>query len=344
MAKRTVTPCAGALLAACVLAGVLTVQATLTRAQPIAPLPEVHGWSMAAALMVPRSEHSIALLDGRIYAIGGYPYGRIPSNVVQVYTVASNSWALGPPLPVPLHHTVAAAAGGRLYVIGGEFEGAGTGRPEQYVDTVYELDAQAGSWRRRAAMPTGRSGAGGAVIDGKIYVAGGRPPRGADFAVYDPAADRWTVLPNLPTQRNHLAVDAIDGKVYVAGGRFGAGFNSETTAVLEIFDPGTNRWTTGVPMPAPRGGVAGVAANGCLFVIGGEGNPADPRGLFDQNEAYNPRTNAWIKLPPMPTPTHGLTGAAFVNGRIHLPGGAITQGGHSGSVIHWVYRPTITCR
>lgn len=66
--------------------------------------------------------------------------------------------------------------------------------------------------------------------------------------------------------------------------------------------------------------------------------------MFDQNEAYNPRTNAWIKLPPMPTPTHGLTGAAFINGRIHLPGGAITQGGHSGSVIHWVYRPTITCR
>jgi hypothetical protein len=27
------------------------------------------------------------------------------------------------------------------------------------------------------------------VHDGLIYVAGGRPPRGHDFAVYDPAAD-----------------------------------------------------------------------------------------------------------------------------------------------------------
>jgi hypothetical protein len=141
-----------------------------------------------------------------------------------------------------------------------------------------------------------------------------------------------------------LRTGAIDGKVYVAGGRFGGGFNSEKTAVLEIFDPATGRWTAGAPMPAPRGGVAGVVAGGCLFVIGGEGNAADPRGLYDQNEAYNPRTNMWSRFAPMPTPTHGLTGGAFINGRIHLPGGAVTQGGGSGSVIHWVYRPTTVCR
>ena len=41
-------------------------------------------------------------------------------------------------------------------------------------------------------MPTARSGGGSAVIDGKIYVAGGRPPRGSDLAVYDPSADAWT--------------------------------------------------------------------------------------------------------------------------------------------------------
>ena len=36
------------------------------------------------------------------------------------------------------------------------------------------------------------------VIDRKIYVAGGRPPRGADFAMYDPEQDRWTTLPDCP--------------------------------------------------------------------------------------------------------------------------------------------------
>jgi N-acetylneuraminic acid mutarotase len=186
-------------------------------------------------------------------------------------------------------------------------------------------------------------GGGGAVIDGKIYVAGGWPPRGHDFAVYDPAADQWTVLPELPTARNHLAVDAIGGKIYVAGGRFGAGVGSEMTAVLEIFDPATREWTSGASLPEPRAGVTAVTADGCLFVIGGEGNDADPRGIFEQVEAYHPLTDTWHRLTPMPKPTHGLTGAAFLNGVIHVPGGGVSRGGNTGSVLHQVYRPEMTC-
>ena len=261
-----------------------------------------------------------------------------------MYDTAANRWEYAPPVPIPMHHTMAAAVDGKLYVVGGEFEGAGTGRPEVFLDTVYVFDRQVGAWASRGPMPTGRSAGGAAVIDGKIYVAGGRPPRGSDFAVYDPAADGWTVLPDLPTQRNHLGVVALDGKVYVAGGRFGGGFNSERTAALEIYDPATNTWTAGASLPSPRGGVAAVEAAGCLYVIGGEGNYADPRGLSDDTDAYDPRTDTWHSLAPMPTPTHGLVGAAFVNGRIHIPGGAVTQGGGTGSVIHQVYRPQMACR
>jgi N-acetylneuraminic acid mutarotase len=339
-------PLGAALIVGLVMALVLGApeRSTLAQTPENAGLPEVNGWRLAATLLVPRSEQAVTELDGMIYVVGGYPPGRIPSDVVQVYNVATDRWAFGPPVPMPLHHAMAAAVSGRLYVIGGEFDGAGTGRPEVYLDTVYELNPTVGAWRRRSLMPTARSGGGATVMDGKIYVAGGRPPRGGDFAVYDPAADRWTVLPGVPTQRNHLAVGAIDGKVYVAGGRFGAGFNSEKTAALEIYDPAANRWTVGAQMPAPRGGVASVVANGCLYVIGGEGNTTDPRGVFDQNEAYNPRTNTWSRLAPMPTPTHGLVGAAFVNGGIHIPGGSITQGGGSGTVIHWVFRPPTACR
>lgn len=167
---------------------------------------------------------------------------------------------------------------------------------------------------------------------------------GHDFAVYDPARDAWNVLPDVPTDRNHLGAAAIDGKVYVAGGRFGGGFNSERTDALEVYDPATGAWSVRAPLLSPRGGVASVEANGCLFVIGGEGNYADPRGLSDENEAYDPRTDSWTSLARMPTPTHGLVGAAFVNGRIHLPGGSVTQGTATASSLHWLYRPEVSCR
>jgi N-acetylneuraminic acid mutarotase len=300
-------------------------------------------WSMRAPMLEPRSEVAVAALRGKVYVIGGYPMGRVPSNIVQVYDPETDSWELGPPLPVPMHHTMAAVANDRLFIIGGEFDGAGTGRPEIYLSTVYELDEAAGSWTSRVPMPTARSGGGAAVIDGKIYVAGGRPPRGADFAVYDPAADEWSGLPNLPTARNHLGVEAIGGKVYVAGGRFGAGVGSEMTAVLEVYDPATGAWTPAAPLPAPRAGVTAIAAAGCLYIIGGEGNDADPRGIFAENEAYDPATDTWSVLTPMPTPTHGLTGAALINGQIYIPGGATTRGGNTGSVHNQVYQPERTC-
>mgnify|MGYP003339924815 CR=1 FL=1 len=63
-------------------------------------------------------------------------------------------------------------------------------------------------------MPTERGGGGGAVIGGKIYVAGGRPPRGSDFAVYDPVANTWETLPDLPTQRNHIGVASLGVLVF----------------------------------------------------------------------------------------------------------------------------------
>jgi N-acetylneuraminic acid mutarotase len=176
-------------------------------------------------------------------------------------------------------------------------------------------------------------------VDGQIYVAGGRPPQGHDFAVYDPQQDSWTRLPDLPTARNHVAAAAIDGKIYVVGGRFGAGFRSEMTNALEVYDPQANVWTAKVPMPTVRGGLNAVAANGCLHVFGGEG----ANGMFAQHELYDPALDAWYSLDPMPIPVHGVTGAALIDDWIHLPGGGTAVGGSSGSTIHQVVKTQVVC-
>jgi hypothetical protein len=42
-------------------------------------------------------------------------------------------------------------------------------------------------------------------------------------------------------------------------------------------------------------------------------------------------------------PVHGVTGAAFLGGWIHLPGGGTSRVGSSGSTIHQVYRPERSC-
>jgi N-acetylneuraminic acid mutarotase len=181
-------------------------------------------------------------------------------------------------------------------------------------------------------------------VGGKIYVAGGRPPHGHEFAVYDPRTDAWKTLPDLPTQRNHLTVVAVEGKIYVLGGRFEGSFRSQKTDAVEAFDPATGAWERRARMPRPRGGLNGVEALGCIHVFGGEGSEQDPRGVFPDHDVYDPRSDTWTRLDPMPVPVHGVTGAAFLNGLIYLPGGGTALGGSSGSTIHQVYRPKITCR
>ena len=247
-------------------------------------------------------------------------------------------------LPQPIHHTHVAAVGGKLYMIGGEIDGASTGRPENFVADVWVHDPAVGGWVAACAdADRARSGGGKAVIDGKIYVAGGRPPGGSAFEVYDPATDKWEKLPDLPTQRNHLAMVAINGKIIVAGGRTGPGAMAERVDVVEIYDPATRRWTKGAPLPAPRGGITGAAHAGCMFVFGGEGERTHVLGLTPNTYGYDPRADRWTRLPDLPIAVHGLKGSAVIGGRIFLPGGGITLGGNSGTNAMQVYRPTMRC-
>jgi N-acetylneuraminic acid mutarotase len=287
-------------------------------------------WSTRRNLLEANSEMGVAELNGKIYVIGGYPASRVTVRTVQVYDPQVDQWYLTTPLPLAVNHLMPAVANGRLYVIGGQTNASNTG---SFVNTVFEYDPVTTNWTTRAPMPTSRSAGAAAVISNLVYVAGGRPPQGQDFAVYDVISNRWSVLPPMPTGRNHLAAAAIGGKVYVAGGRIEAGFNSPMTDALEVYDPATSNWTARASMPAPRGGCNGIAVDGCFFVFGGEG----PNGVFSANEMYVVAMNRWFRVESLPVAVHGVTGSAYINGWIHLPGGGTAQGGSSGSTMHQVF-------
>ena len=116
------------------------------------------------------------------------------------------------------------------------------------------------------------------------------------------------------------------------------------TASLDVYDPATDTWQAGAPLPRPRGGVNGVLAFGCFHVWGGEGQGiGEPNDVFPDHDVYDPRSNVWISVADLPTPVHGVTGAAFVDGLIYIPGGGTSSGGSSGVTLFQVYRPDLTC-
>ena len=161
-----------------------------------------------------------------------------------------------------------------------------------------------------------------AVLDGKLYVAGGfGNPRGQvldAFTVYDPATDTWTELAKLPESRHHGALAALDGRLYLTGG----GVESfAPRANTWRYDPATDHWTALESMPAPRRAHAAVAVGGLIYVIGGvvEGRHSSPQpGPTTQNR------RAARNLADLPTYREHLAAVAVEDAIVAI-GGRGTQ-------------------
>ena len=288
-------------------------------------------WETFAPMPSSRQEVGVGVLNGRIYVIGGLSSGQ-SVNTVERFDRESNSWEQVADLPAgePLNHVGVAAVGDRLFVIGG------LGPSFSPVNTVFSYDPATGSWNRESDMPRARGAMGVAALDGKIYAAGGAPnARRNDFAVYDPSTDTWTILPNMPTPRDHLAAVSVAGKFLAISGR--TSFPGGLQEVVEAYDPASDQWTGRVPIPTARGGLAAAVVNGLVYLFGGEGNRNISSGVFAEVEEYDPGTDTWRGLAPMPNPRHGI-GAAVIGGRIFIPGGG-TEEGLSDSNINDAFTP-----
>jgi N-acetylneuraminic acid mutarotase len=300
-------------------------------------------WEQRAPAPLAQSEFSVAEVNGEIFLMGGYPSTQITQRSVQIYNVKDDAWRMGPDLPLPNNHGTASVVDGVIYLIGGATGSSSSPGGVGYLDTVFAFDPNKGVWESKSPMPTKRRGLVSAVVDDKIYVAGGQPPQAHDFAVYDPATDTWEILPDFPTGTNHTVAEAINGKVHVVGGRLQSNHTSELTAEHVIYDPATRKWQYGPPLPRPRSGNNGILAFGCLHVWGGEGDGEDHDQMMADHDVYDPVKQEWTSLADMPFPVHGVTGAAFVDGVIHAPGGGVEAGGRSGSHLNQVFIPEMKC-
>lgn len=265
-------------------------------------------WQNLAPMPFARQEMPTAVLQGKIYVIGGYDSAGRSTNTVQVYNPVANSWTMAQGIPLANNHCGAAVAAGKLYTFGG------------LSNQTFVYNSDANAWVAVAPMryQHGNTAAVG-VVANKIYVAGGTQGSTSlsQLEVYDPATNTWTTLAPMSVPRNHAAGAVINGKFYVVGGR---GSSLASYNVLEVYDPQTNKWSMRAPMPTARSGIAAAAVNGKLWVFGGETS-----SLHGQVEVYDPVSNTWSRLPPMAAPRHGIW-AAVIGNRIYLPGGGADQG------------------
>jgi hypothetical protein len=258
-----------------------------------------------------------------LYAIGGRtssPFGSLSR--VQAYNVATNTWTYKAPLPAPLRAMNGAGViNGKIYVAGGI-----TGGEKGYSDALYVYDPAANAWTEKRRMPTfGFNGFTG-VIQNKLYLV----THCTDFdwcafpgrwlLRYDPVTDSWTELATPPRNAENGVGGTIGNKFYV-----GAVFDQPN--VLDVYDPATNTWSRRTTNLAVRLGAASTVLGAKLYMIGGSRCNSDGScTTVRTTSVYDPGTNRWTNLAPLPRTRPGASAArVFLGGRarIELVGGSL---------------------
>lgn len=138
----------------------------------------------------------------------------------------------------------------------------------------------------------------------------------------------------MPAARSNPAAGTINGIIYVAGG-----YNSGETSTLQAYNPVANTWTTLASMPGARyeGNGTGVI-NGQLYVAGGWTTTLTASNLPNDNLfVYDPASNTWTSLPPMPSLSGG-SATGVINNKLYV---TTADNGYSGYYSFlYAYDPT----
>lgn len=153
----------------------------------------------------------------------------------------------------------------------------------------------------KSPLPRARHGAGVAVLNGMLLVAGAVEDSLANRVdAYDPVANTWSALPSLPTPRGGAAVCTLQNSLYVIGGLRNGG--KEPVAAVEEFNPVSNAWTVKTSLPNAMLSVSAGSSGGRIHVVGVREKPANPgsgegmKTLFTEVLQYDPSSNGWIVL------------------------------------------------
>lgn len=238
------------------------------------------------------------------------------------------NWISGAPMPTARYGAAAGIIRDKLYVVGGFQFNFNTNTGNKTLNNLEIYSPSSDKWTAGKPMPTERSGAAAGVIDGKLYVVGGRRRVVSSFyldamEVYDPDINEWLKLTPMPTARAGAAAGVIDGKLYVAGGCNPALPDTFST-ILEVYDPKTDTWESKSPMSTARWLIRAGVINDKLYVVGGlSGSIGDPRPntqTYNVLEVYDPVSDSWEVKEPMLTKRYAPI-VEVINDQLYVVGG-----------------------
>jgi len=309
--------------------------------------PRTAAWSQVSTMPTDRSLHGVAVLDGKIYAMGGLDqetdeFTEPFLGTADVYDPQSDQWQPLMNMKQARASFATAATGGKIYVIGGENchgaafpcveafdpQGCGALRLEERgsidrplrcndPDCFAELPNQLlGVWSDVAAMTFWRVAHAAAVVDCKIYVIGGNDGHNSDDGYYDDAQDLDSVEVYDPQADSWQQVASMPqarrahAAVAMAGKIYVSGGSMDGNLITDtvvVFDPQADTWTESASMSQPRQRHASAAIGGKLYVFGGYSDDGPTASV----EAFDPTSNTWTHVSELSDVRDAIAAVAF---------------------------------
>src|SRR6478672_6008684 len=290
--------------------------------------PTTDVWTKKSPMPHPAHHAALTAVNGKIYAFGGFvapantaiPLGAAWEPIADAweFNPATDSWKPLAPLPGTRGSAIAATVDGKIYVIGGAttMEGAKDPfftafGPARVLGTNQVYDPATNKWETRSSMSVPRNHAFSGVVNGKIYVIGGRTGHGFILSAtntdvveeYNPVSNTWSApKERMPTPRSGGAWGTDGRRIYAAGGEVTTTELVGAYRAIEAYDTVTNTWMTLPSMPMPRHGVAGAVIGNRFHLVSGMVQSAGVLTFLDPKLATHTGNHDILELQFNPNP------------------------------------------
>jgi N-acetylneuraminic acid mutarotase len=246
--------------------------------------PSSDTWTSLAPVPTPVGGATLAcdVAGGKLFLFGGVDVSPASTNLVQAYTVATNTWSNNPPMPGTRHLMGSGIIGDFIYLVAGYSAVGGIAESQNW-----QFNPSTGAFTPRTSLPIALGGAGSAVSGGQLYIMGGANPDSTALDTnyaYDPETDTWALKASVPTPVHVPAGVALsaagncDGDIILIGGGNpvladqalrSTAEAPQATNVTQIYDVVTNSWVSGPPLPVGRSFIGAAQAGNTLIATGG---------------------------------------------------------------------------
>jgi hypothetical protein len=253
------------------------------------------GNSWAAMASMPQAAFMASAVyyppTNKIYVFGGEDADTgVNYDITRIYDISSNTWTTGANMPDVRSFMASGYNGtnGRIYLV----SGYNTGLVDSAQPNTWEYDPVADAFTERAPFPHPAGGFASGVINGHLYVAGGRDASNTVIDLvwdYNIANDTWTARSSMPSVTNVPGNAVALGRLWVFGGGnpFSVHKSSSMTAVFDqrrvklksevptttnigvVYNPETDIWSSSPSMNVSRSFTSGTAIGTKLVAAGG---------------------------------------------------------------------------